>query len=530
MSGASSQNGKGALVSTPTKDDQQRVDTSQSKVVDAVNQFLINSNDQELLHIDKNSLNDPVLVNVLDHLLTQINSEHYHSSRSAEKSHLVALQQSQSVLEGKNAALQRRLDDAERELFQLRQKLAISQAGAKQLEKSVATLKDELRLCKQSLVNVKSTYAHELKKKETEYLKVKNLYQKTVTDGMKAQKFDVKVVDGLDAGTRHFGSQLQKDKSVIANEVAQQIIQSMESTKGELLEQINYLRQQLVLVFQLIQSILIEDQQSSDILKSVVKSYLQLPACVSKDNIQQAFEVAFEELKIRLTEYEKKVNVITQEGQLKNEQIQILQSQIEELKHLIDEQAQLLDTSLTKFGRSATKRSPMQSNPVADNVDSEQTKQMVETLNAQREQLERERVKFTEAALKLGKERERFELEKLEFEKASRQVVAQKVLTELPATPQWLKNYGNVHTQGRGQVPQQSSPITSSDQVGNLVSSPFNIHLSSITKQTMSSVSVLPMHGDAVTVNDNISKLNSFGMIQELAHLTVEEDQENQDN
>ncbi|KAI3647135.1 hypothetical protein MP228_007356 [Amoeboaphelidium protococcarum] len=529
MSGVSSQNGKGALVSTPTKDDQQRDDSSPQKVVDVVNQYLIN-NGLELLRIDKNSLNDPVLVNVLDHLMTQLNSEHYHSSSSAEKSHMVALQHSQSVLEGKNAALQRRLDDAERELFQLRQKLANSQAGAKQLEKSVTTLKEELRLCKQSLANVKSTYAHELKKKETEYLKVKNLYQKTVTDGMKAQKFDVKVVDGLDAGTRHFGSQLQKDKSVIANEVAQQIIQSLESTKDELLGEINHLKHQLVQVFQLIQSILIEDQQSSDILKSVVKNQLQLPASVSKDNIQQAFEVAFIELKIRLIEYEKKVNVITQEGQLKNEQIQNLQSQIEELKHLIDEQAQLLDTSLTKFGKSSNKRSPMQSNRVADNVNSEQTKQLVETLNAQRDQLERERVKFTEAALKLGKERERFEQEKQEFEKASRQVVAQKVLTELPATPQWLKNYGNIQTYGRSQVPQQSSPITSSDQVGKLVSSPFNIHLSSITKQTMSSVSVLPMHGDAVTVNDNINKLNNFGMIQELAHLTVEEGQENKDN
>ncbi|KAJ3238189.1 Afadin- and alpha-actinin-binding protein [Chytriomyces hyalinus] len=112
-----------------------------------------------------------------------------------------------------------------------------------------------------------------------------------------------------------------------------------------------------------------------------------------------------------------------------------LQNTVDEYKGIIEKQQHLLDMALDTNPEYVSNHSglPDDSQIISDIEDQK------EILQRRGEQLDEELRKFTEAAIRLGRERVAFEQAKEAYEEEMRAISTQHILSEMPDTPLWMK-------------------------------------------------------------------------------------------
>ncbi|RUS20402.1 Afadin and alpha-actinin-binding-domain-containing protein [Endogone sp. FLAS-F59071] len=436
------------------------------------------------------------IINCIFALLQQIEKDNGQHEDMMDNLHN---QQSENgALTTNMAKLKQQLEQSERNVDTLKAKLNTCEENLKAETSRHKDTHEELQKAKQNLQHIKTQYAHELRKREQEYGKLKDRMQKVLNDKYKGSKISLTLVNPAPkSSTLPSKSDLSQDE-----EMFRENLNNYEERERMVLDENQSLRNALITLYQEIE-ILLRGQvaregrtlevpvpsgsvnarynlRSSTISNSDHRfssaSFQQSPSApitAETARFQMPFDMTganiVKDLKVLLAmlkeEWEgrpaNKKLLITQEREhemkekdkeIEKQRMEIddLVAQLEEKRFVAEEQNKLIDRFLSgNFFQNANEEDMLNMSGMELTIP--EVDEEAASLRHMREQLDQERRQFTEAAIKMGRERAALRAEREAFEEEKRSLQTQALLFSLPETPYWLKR------QQAG--PAQSTPI-----------------------------------------------------------------------
>ncbi|KAJ1811652.1 hypothetical protein LPJ75_004043, partial [Coemansia sp. RSA 2598] len=351
----------------------------------------------------------------------------------------------ESQLRSTIARLQRDLDGAQREAAtnQIKWQEALRLGG--ETEAARKRLAGELRTNRSNAAMVKAQFLHDSKKREQESVRLKDRLQKLITDKHRASKVSVDLVNPVSRG--RIGRPM--DATSHEREMLRRLIEDYEERQNKLGDKIAGLEDTLKSVTSALAGLHAhvsggqndnDDDDDDDattvaagdgagestgaldtgrslalvesIRGSILRAREQAPVGVDRAEVEAR--------DARIAELEQEI------GQLKAE--------IDELKVILADQKKMLDAATQDMAYRG-----MSMDTSISEMSLEQLEHEREGLRREKQQLEDERKRFTEAAIELGTERAELKREREEFEQAKLSRTTADLLAGLPATPQWMK-------------------------------------------------------------------------------------------
>ncbi|KAJ3323951.1 hypothetical protein HDV06_000927 [Boothiomyces sp. JEL0866] len=304
----------------------------------------------------------------------------------------------------------------ENEIRKLKQQQKSNEREMKQLnmandtlQKDLVSQKEETKKSKLNLQYCKTHYEHDLKKCNSEKMKMREQLAKLTKGTKNAQSV---VING------EFQAQ-----SLQIPPMYDIVIGNYEEHEKEMMYENSLLRQ------------IIFDSYSRLISKApdltMEDGIFQLPAENVKDIISGALNALIDRSFVQL----KADNELQQlKGELGSLLLnnRFLESKIDENNKKLQEQKQLLELALSSKQPLPNFKSDFEEN-------AEEMKEEWEQLKREKEQLEKERKDFTDAAIRMGVERANLLREKAMLDEEKRAQATAALLNTFPPTPSWLK-------------------------------------------------------------------------------------------
>lgn len=330
-------------------------------------------------------------------------------------------------------SLNSKLVESEAENSNLKDRLSNANKSHRNLLKECQSLKEELRISKISMNNLRTKYAHEIRKKENEFYKIQNSAHKSLTDQLKASHIRFKV---LNSSTNNYTSTNSRVSSGGGDILNQDLSLALQRKQDE----VSGLKNCLKDLFGSVREFIGKQQASADSASdandrtNAFAQLAKLPFEKSRFELEKAFNVAIEQVKNILNHHSHSIlnhsNLLTQADQLKHK--------VKQLEHVISEQSRLIELSLSNPNKTDLINTP--STAATDSAASaKDLEEEARILRAQKLNLEQDRKKFTEEAIRFGKQKAKFEEERVLFEQEKRAKNKENILKQLPQTPNWLR-------------------------------------------------------------------------------------------
>ncbi|ORY52685.1 hypothetical protein BCR33DRAFT_824529, partial [Rhizoclosmatium globosum] len=302
---------------------------------------------------------------------------------------------------------------------------------------------------------------HKQKRKEAEYTILQERLQKLTNEQNHGAKLGIRVINPSGKKMSSLSQAAVKSKSEKhEKDLFAHTIQTYEDREKQLLLETDSLKSCLYNIFTRIKAAVSNVNKATGRTTTIVLSNepheqarFHLPFALVRDQIEELFEGLLGEIEgmtgllvdslqaikeaetvksgmVGMAETEKRYN------SCKTRSVSILEIYVtsSEYKLIIERQKHLIEMALDTSHEGVRQNSFLGENDLL--ADIEEQKLMIARRS---EQLDEERRKFTEAAIRLGRERCAFEKEKEEFEDEKRFAATQKILTDMPDTPIWMK-------------------------------------------------------------------------------------------
>ncbi|KAF9156661.1 hypothetical protein BG015_002865 [Linnemannia schmuckeri] len=297
--------------------------------------------------------------------------------------------------------------------------------------------REELKSSKANLQYSKTQYAHESRKKEQEVNMLKEKLQKSISRGQSFNNSSSTIPGGITILNPVPRSLYGKNHTNEAELLLKEVIEQQQSKEKEIVEENEQLRRTLYTVQVELEGLL---KKHSNLKNSANNAY-GLPFEMVKDRIETEIRDTLTLVSDQWNHRPSLEPVISpNEIVVRDQRIEDLQKEIEKL------QLELEDSTLLVQGAQKMIDNLSSGNFLAGlqdlklNVEgSDMTLQEIDEAEAkirkQREDLAKERKKFTQACLDLGKEREELQRAKDEFEESKRSFRLDKVVDFLSFSP-----------------------------------------------------------------------------------------------
>ncbi|TPX56341.1 hypothetical protein CcCBS67573_g09361 [Chytriomyces confervae] len=351
------------------------------------------------------------------------------------------------------------LDASDRVNKALSSKLELAEASIKDLTEKYTIAKDEAAKSTLNLSSAMAQFKHKSKKKEAEFSALQDRLQKLTTEQLHAAKIGMRIVNPSMKKMSSFNlSNTAAPKTTAAATKAEKhekdlhavAIRTYEEREKELLVELEDVKDTIYRVFQRMKAAVLKVKDADGLSTRTVfssdsheEARFHLPYNLVKTQINAHFESLVSEMEIAASKYEQLMK--SQPSHESHEPVTIntidsfemtkLQNTVDEYKGIIEKQQHLLDMALDTNPEYVSNHSglPDDSQIISDLEDQK------EMLQRRGEQLDEERRKFTEAAIRLGRERVAFEQEKEAYEEEMRAISTQHILSQMPDTPLWMK-------------------------------------------------------------------------------------------
>ncbi|KAG0032888.1 hypothetical protein BGZ82_006347 [Podila clonocystis] len=324
-----------------------------------------------------------------------------------------------------------RLERSDRENVELQAKLgAVEEELRVETEKHKHT-REELRSSKANLQYTKTQYAHEARRKEKEMDVLKEKIQRSISRGQSSSGSGPTVIPGgitvLNPVSRSlFGKQHVSDSEQLLKEV----IEQQKAKEMEIVQENDQLRRTLYTVHVELEGLIRKKSAS----KYQAANPYGLPFEIVKEKIETEIQDALTLLSDQWTHRpQEEPTTSPTEIVIRDQRIEELERDIEKMQHELEDSTVLIQGAQKMIdnlnggnflaGAQDFKLSSEGSDMTAQEVEEAETK-----LRKQREDLAKERKKFTEACLDLGRQREELKKSKLEFEESKRTFRLDKVI------------------------------------------------------------------------------------------------------
>ncbi|KAG0218012.1 hypothetical protein BGX33_008873 [Mortierella sp. NVP41] len=328
------------------------------------------------------------------------------------------------------------LERAERETDILSARISALEEEVKVETEKHRHTRDELKSSKANLQYTKTQYAHESRKKEQEVNVLKDKLQKAISRGQSANSSST-IPGGITILNPVPRSLYGKQHTNEAEQLLKEVIEQQQTKETEIVEENEQLRRTLYTVQVELEGLL---KKHSNLKNSANNAY-GLPYEMVKDRIETEIRDTLTLLTDQWNHRPPLDPVISPtEITVRDQRIEDLQKEIEKL------QLELEDSTLLVQGAQKMIDNLSSGNFLAGlqdlklNVEgSEMTLQEIDEaeskIRKQREDLAKERKRFTQACLDLGKEREELQRAKVEFEESKRTFRLDKVVDFLSFSP-----------------------------------------------------------------------------------------------
>ncbi|KAG0035366.1 hypothetical protein BGZ81_008964 [Podila clonocystis] len=331
-----------------------------------------------------------------------------------------------------------RLERSDRENVELQAKLgAVEEELRVETEKHRHT-REELRSSKANLQYTKTQYAHEARRKEKEMDVLKEKIQRSISRGQSSSGSGPAVIPGgitvLNPVSRSlFGKQHVSDSEQLLKEV----IEQQKAKEMEIVQENEHLRRTLYTVHVELEGLIRKKSAS----KYQAANPYGLPFEMVKEKIETEIQDALTLLSDQWTHRPpEEPTTSPTEIIIRDQRIEELERDIEKMQHELEDSTVLIQGAQKMIdnlnggnflaGAQDFKLSSEGSDMTTQEVEEAETK-----LRKQREDLAKERKKFTEACLDLGRQREELKKAKLEFEESKRTFRLDKVVSFLSFSP-----------------------------------------------------------------------------------------------
>jgi hypothetical protein len=328
----------------------------------------------------------------------------------------------QLVCKNNQKKLHQKLESKTKEIKDLSIQLGYSllirnqQKGEKELLRTYGQAKDELRKAKTSLNFYKTQFEHESRKFSKEREKLKEKLAKLINDKSKAPPSTISMTATLPPKLETVDHEDKKD------EMYDIVISNYEEREKELLQENSFLRQ---LLYDFYRSLEAKTQNELEDLEeevhdgfttheSIHQAIFQLPLEMMRETVLGSFDKSLEQL----------LNVFKLSAS-QSDEVAELKVQLETMEAEIQEHKKQLEAKIVY-----TKES------MAEKVN-EEIKQKYMDLEIKQKQLDEDRKRFAEAAIKMGLERAALQREKVALA-AMKEEKVKPALRTVPSTPTYL--------------------------------------------------------------------------------------------
>ncbi|KAI9205485.1 Afadin and alpha-actinin-binding-domain-containing protein [Polychytrium aggregatum] len=387
-------------------------------------------------------------------LLQQIEKDaHY---REDIHQQMLMLSQENESLSATVLRLTSRLETAEREIDQLNNKISLNTQTLKETSAKLQATKEELKVTKTNYQHARSQYMHEIKKREREGDKIRDRIQKALSDKTIVQKVGMKLLNPLPKTVAE-SSKLGEAKRTKQDEMYKIVVGTFEEREKEILAENSDLRKLLFSTYQELKGHMKTFLRSRDVLEdddATEEARFNLPVNLAGSTIQSRLRYVVGEIRDYIAELQERPTATPEEKPESQQDVQMLYDQIEEYRKIIAEQARLLELALSKPKDLGPTHSPARSEYLSGDGDWKE-------LEEQRAQLQEDRRKLTEAAIRMGVERAALQRDRQELEEERRRTPrgstgeppestypvesgppgldTEAFLSTLPKTPRWLR-------------------------------------------------------------------------------------------
>ncbi|KAJ3054349.1 hypothetical protein HK097_002013, partial [Rhizophlyctis rosea] len=331
--------------------------------------------------------------------------------------------------------LKARLEQSERELDTLNNKLDTLESTTRTLREKHKVAKEEAKTAQVTLQQSKAQFTHEMRKRERDFVRLREQLQRSMTE-KHPKGGSIKIVNALPKATSNLASKKEKKDE---DGMYSAVITSYELREKEIISENANLRRCLFELYSELQTQLIrrddvggghlDDVESDKFGGRQEDVQFQMPFDLVRHSVVHKVRSAIEETK-------EEWGVLRHSqggGQVPEElveELERLRRECDEYRDLLQKQNQLLTMSFEsqaggKGGEGSTDTFEM----------SAELEEQRREIEEQRTQLEEDRRKFTEAAIKLGLEREALQREQDQFVDEQRMTETENLLQNLPKTP-----------------------------------------------------------------------------------------------
>ncbi|KAJ1968645.1 hypothetical protein IWQ62_001120 [Dispira parvispora] len=367
----------------------------------------------------------------------------------------------QETLLSNMSKLRGELEASDRMVDITKGKVTMTEATLRDVNEKHRNTKEELKNAKNNLLYSRSQFAHDIRKREQESVKLKDKMQRMAADKYKASKVGIQLLNPLVKDKTLMGH----DRPVKDRELVDIVLGNYEEREQELLAENEQLRGALYELYAHVTELLQAKVDDHDDLASSqdgsetndqtdaprhYRDKVILPYELVRDRLNQDMQKLVEDLKGDWQSMHHQAQAQVDAGLLAEKEatlhelrleLETLQNKIQGYKDVIAEQSRVIEMSL-----SATLRHPPRQDSDAlginlpNDLDPDALQEEREALEKQRAELEEERRKFTEAAILLGQERESLRKERDALLEHKQKLQTAAILNNIPSTPHYLKN------------------------------------------------------------------------------------------
>ncbi|KAL1923021.1 uncharacterized protein VTP21DRAFT_9397 [Calcarisporiella thermophila] len=390
---------------------------------------------------------------IINCLFSLLNKQQRDSEQKEEVSdNLRRLQSEHEVLQSNHNGLKVKLEQAEREAAMLRARLENAEKAHKaEVEKHKVT-KQELLAAKSNLQFAKTQFAHELRKRELNFNKLKDRVQKLTNEKYKASKITITLANPASRPT------VRRQAGEESYDLHNEALEALSERENVLIDENDILRNLLLELYQEIEILLrgeaakegrilekLEPAEDSLGKKMEASRLFKLPIHMAgtrmEERVRELLSTLREEWNHRPSsdpvvdpaELERKDQEIAEYL----EEARQLSAELDQLKYVAEERKKVIDHFMEgKFFDEAAEKHLNSSTNEITMVEYDEQKSELERA---RVQLQAERRKFTEETIRMAKERAAMRAEREALEEEKRALKTQLLLKSLPDTPDFLK-------------------------------------------------------------------------------------------
>ncbi|KAF9210018.1 hypothetical protein BGZ59_009853 [Podila verticillata] len=330
-----------------------------------------------------------------------------------------------------------RLERSDRENVELQAKLgAVEEELRVEAEKHKHT-REELRSSKANLQYTKTQYAHEARRKEKEMDVLKEKIQRSISRGSSSGSGSSVIPGGITVLNPVPRSLFGKQHVTDGEQLLKEVIEQQKTKEMEIVEENEQLRRTLYTVHVELDG-LIRKQSSS---KSQATNPYGLPFEMVKEKIETEIQDALTLLSDQWTHRaSQEPTTSPTEIIIRDQRIEELQRDIEKMQHELEDSTVLIQGAQKMIdnlngGNFLAGAQEFKLGSEGSDMTAQETEEAEIKLRKQREDLAKERKKFTESCLELGRQREELKKAKLEFEESKRTFRLDKVVSFLSFSP-----------------------------------------------------------------------------------------------